>query len=209
MIEPKKVYKVQLAVLAIAALLGIGTVLFSDVMVQASTVTITASVATTITCTLSTTTLAFGALTSGSISGTAPVNVSTTLTTNDGLGFTYSLNDAGNGAFPGLSTSSQAYIIKSPDAALDATTTLVAGTEGYGIQATTTAAGSGGAATLQSRYNLSGNAVGGLTTTTITLASSSSQSTGREVLVTPKAAISTLTQAASYTDTLTYSCTGN
>lgn len=200
--------RTQKVISVAAALLGGGILLFSN-LVFGSTVTVTATVATTITCNLSTTTLAFGTLSSSAVGGTTPTNVSSSLTTNDGAGLTYSLNDAGNTSFPGLSTSSPAYIIKSPDAALDATTTLVAGTEGYGIQAATTTAGSGGTVTLLARYIQSGNTVGGLTTTTVTLASSSAAVTSREVLVIPKAAVSVSTQAASYTDTLTFSCTGN
>jgi hypothetical protein len=51
--------------------------------------------------------------------------------------------------------------------------------------------------------------VGGLTTSTITLASSSAEiSTAREVLIFPQAAISAATPGGSYSDTLTLGCSG-
>jgi len=87
--------------------------------------------------------------------------------------------------------------------------TLSAGTEGYGIQAATTGTGSGGTLSINPIYDKAGNNVGGLTTGGATLASSTIAVTNREVVVTHKAAISTLTNAASYKDTITYSCVGN
>jgi len=86
---------------------------------------------------------------------------------------------------------------------------LVAGTEGYGIQAATTTAGSGGTLSLNSRYVQTGNTVGGLTTTTLTLASSSQPTSNREVVVTHKAAVSGLTPAGLYQDIITYECLSN
>jgi len=63
--------------------------------------------------------------------------------------------------------------------------------------------------TLNVRYNQTGNTVGGLTTTTIQLASSSQPVANREIVVTHKAAISGLTPAGSYQDTMTYNCVSN
>ena len=168
----------------------------------------TASAPASVTCNVSTTTIAFGALNSGSITTASP-SVSSSVTCSGDLGCSITLNDAGNGSNPGLSTSSPAYLIPSPNASYSATTTLAAGTEGYGAQATTTAAGSGALLGLSGLYNFSGNIVGGLTTTTQTLASSSASSSAREVILTLKTAISSTTQTASYADTLTLSCTGN
>jgi len=130
---------------------------------------------------------------------------------NTGLGCTLSINDAGDGTNGGLSTSSPAYLIPSPAAGFPATATLAAGTEGYGIMATTTTAGSGGTLGIAARYlqDFNGNTVGGLTISAITLASSTSAVNGREIVVKHKAAISGTTQAGDYTDTITYSCTGN
>lgn len=181
-----------------------------DTLVFSSTVTVSATVASSVSCNTDVSSTAFGTLTSGSISTSTPT-ASTTLSCNVGLGCTLSINDAGNGVNGGLSTSSPAYLIPSPNAAFNATATLVAGTEGYGIIATTSAAGSGGTLGIAARYlqTFTGNTVGGLSTSTLTLASSTAAVSGREVLVRHKAAISGTTQAADYTDTITYSCTSN
>jgi hypothetical protein len=121
-------------------------------------------------------------------------------------GCTLYVKDAGNGTNPGLATSSPvAYLIPSPNASFSASTTLVAGTEGYGIQATTTSAG----LTINARYLLTGNDVGGLTLANTTLASSSADITNAQVIVTHKAAIKDLTIAAKYEDTITYECVVN
>ena len=93
-----------------------------------------------------------------------------------------------------------------------ATAALSAGTEGYGIQATSTASGSGGTLGLNATYGgskFNTNNVGALSTSDVLLASSTVATTGREVVVKHKAAISTVTQSGNYTDTITYSCTGN
>jgi hypothetical protein len=101
------------------------------------------------------------------------------------------------------------HLIPSPAAGFPATATLVAGTEGYGIQATTTTAGSGGTLSLNSIYNQTGNTVGRLSTTSVILASSSQPTANREIVVIHKAAISGLTPAGSYQDIITYDCVAN
>jgi hypothetical protein len=129
---------------------------------------------------------------------------------NSGLGCSLFVKDAGSGSNPGLyKSTSPTYLIPSPNAAFDATATLSAGTDGYGIQAATTSAGTGGTLTLNNRYNQSGNTVGGLTLTDLTLASSTVDISGREVLVTHKAAVNANALAGSYSDTITYSCVAN
>jgi hypothetical protein len=166
-----------------------------------STVTVTATVATSVTCSTDNSSTAFGTLTSGSISTSTP-NASTTLSCNTGLGCTLSVSDSNHG----LATTSPAYTINS------GTATLSAGTEGYGIQATTTATGSGGTLTINAIFGgakFNSNDVGMVTTTAATLASSTASVSNREVVVKHKAAISGTTQAGSYSDTVTYSCTGN
>jgi hypothetical protein len=100
-------------------------------------------------------------------------------------------------------------LIESPNATFTATSTLVAGTEGYGIQATTTAAGSGATLTIAAKYLQTGDTVGGLTTTNGTLASNNATSSNREVVVTHKAAIANTTPSGNYNDTITYSCFTN
>jgi len=164
----------------------------------------TAAMATaTVACSTDISSISFGTLSENSISTASP-NASTTMScSNTASGCTLSIQDAGNGLSPGLATTSPAYLINSNS------TTLSAGTEGYGIQATTTSSGNGGSLSLNMAYNKVGNDVGELSTTTVILASSTVDVSGREVVVTHKAAISSLTHAGSYTDTITYSCTAN
>jgi len=180
-------------------------------LVQAQTtetVTVSATVTTSVTCSFSTTTTAFGTIDTSAVYTSYP-NITTTVSCNPAAGCQVQINDQGSGTQPGLWNSSASYLIPSPDSAFNATATLVAGTEGYGIQATTTSAGSGGTLSLNPRYNQTGNTVGGLTTTTIQLASSSQPVANREIVVTHKAAVSGLTPAGSYQDTITYNCVSN
>jgi hypothetical protein len=100
-------------------------------------------------------------------------------------------------------------LIPSPASGFPNTATLVAGTDGYGIQAATTTNGSGSTLSLNSIYNQTGNTVGKLATTTQVLASSSSPTANREVVVTHKAAVSGLAPAGNYSDNIIYSCIGN
>jgi hypothetical protein len=158
----------------------------------------------TLACTTNISSTDFGTLTSGSISTASP-NATTTLSCTSSTGCSLFIHDQGSGASPGLYSSSATNtpLIASANA------TLSAGTEGYGIQAATSSAGTNNTLTLNSNYLKTGNNVGGLTTANSTLASSSAATQGREVVVIHKAAISALTKAASYSDTITYSCTAN
>ncbi len=156
----------------------------------------------TVSCTTNIASTAFGTLLTTQIA-TSSQNASSTMTCNGVLGCTLYVQDVGNGTSPGLATSSPAHLIPS------ASTTLVAGAEGYGIQATSTAAGSGGSLGFNPTYYVNGNVVGGLSTSTILLASSTSAVTNREVLITHKVAISGITPVATYADTITYSCIAN
>ncbi|MCS6789236.1 MAG: hypothetical protein NZ484_01555 [Patescibacteria group bacterium] len=116
----------------------------------------------------------------------------------------------GSTSSPGLyKGDAPTYLIPSPNAVFSATATLVAGTDGYGIQAATTTAGSGSILSLNPRYNQTGSVVGGLTTTTLTLASSSATTSNRQVLVTHRVAVSASTPSGNYSDTITYSCVAN
>jgi hypothetical protein len=182
--------------------------LFLGEKVGAQTVSVTATVTTTVTCTLSTTTTAFGTIGTASVYTSSP-NVTTTVSCNPAAGCTVQINDQGSGTQAGLWNSSASFLIPSPDAAFNPTATLSAGTKGYGIQAATTTAGTGATLNLNSRYNQTGNTVGGLTTTTIQLASSTSPTANREVVVTHKVAVDGLTPAGSYSDTITYTCVSN
>jgi hypothetical protein len=178
---------------------------------SAGVVTVTATVNTTVTCTSNTSSASLGTLSSASIASTTGTgNASTSLSCNTGLGCTLTVADAGNGSNPGLATTSPAYIIGSANGSFAASSTLSAGTEGYGIQAATTTEGSGGSLTLARRYaSTSYASVGGLSLSALTLASSTAQISSRSVVVSHWAAISGTTQAGVYSDTITYSCTGN
>jgi hypothetical protein len=171
-------------------------------------VTVTATVATSITCSFSTTTTSFGTINPSQVWTSSP-NVTTTVSCNPAGGCQVQVKDQGNGTNGGLYNSTANYLIPSPAAGFPNTATLVAGTEGYGIQATTTTAGSGGTLSLNSIYNQTGDTVGKLSTTSVILASSSQPVSNREVVVTHKAAISVLTPAGSYQDTITYDCVSN
>lgn len=157
-----------------------------------------------ISCTASTSTTDFGTLTPDAVYTSTP-NVTLTISTTYSTGFTLYVHDAGAGTGqPGLYSTTTGDLIDS------LTTTLSAGTEGYGIQAATTTAGSGATLTINSIYLKTGNDVGGLETSDVALASSTASCTNREIVVTHKAAISNLTKAASdYLDIITYSCSGN
>lgn len=173
-------------------------------LARADVVTVTATVEQTVTCSTNIGSTAFGVLSTAAVA-TAATNASTSLSCNTGLGCSLTVGDQGNGASPGLATSSPAYLIPSN------TATLVAGTEGYGIQGTSTSAGSGSTLLIQPIYNVSSTLVGGLlvSSTPRTLASTTGQVAGRSVLVKHLAAISGTTQAAQYVDIITYSCTAN
>jgi hypothetical protein len=122
---------------------------------------------------------------------------------NSSAGCTLYVKDQGSGSNPGLWNATSSYLIAS------ASTTLAAGTEGYGLQATSTVTGSGATLSFNPTYNKIGNNVGGLLRTNVTLASTNATSSNREAVVTHKAAIAATTPAGTYNDTITYECTAN
>jgi hypothetical protein len=196
--------------LILVALL-IGYMIFESFVYLASaqtTVTVTATVTTNVTCSLSTTTTAFGTINTSDVYTSSP-NVTTTVSCNPAGGCQVQIKGQGNGTNGGLYNSAANYLIPSPAADFPATATLVAGTEGYGIQAATTSAGSGVTLSLNPIYNQTGNTVGKLSTASVVLASSSQPVSNREVVVTHKAAISVLTPAGTYQDIITYDCVSN
>ena len=164
--------------------------------------TVTWGAAATVSCDADITSTAFGTLTPSSVFTASP-NASTTMTCG-APGCTLSITSAN----AGLATSTPAYTIPStsPTQNLES-----GGTEGYGITATTTAGGSGGTLAIYSRYDFDngGSTVGGLTTGGFGVASSTAAITNRQLIIKHRAAISVLTNAAQYEDTLTYSCAGN
>lgn len=190
--------------------LGVEEVALPDTAAAATTsaVSVTAAVTTELSCSSNISSTDFGTLSSGSIT-TAVSQASTTMAcANSASGCTLYVKDAGDTTNGGLYKNPD--LIESPNAAYAASTTLAAGTEGYGIQATSSdAGGSGASLTLGARYSVIGDDVGGLTVTSQTLASTAATTTGREAIVDHKAAISASTPGGSYTDTITYECTAN
>jgi hypothetical protein len=183
----------------------IGYVIFESFVYLASAqtdVTVTATVTTSVTCSVSTTTTSFGTIDPSQIWTSSP-NVTTTVSCNPAGGCQVQVKDQGNETNPGLYNSTANYLIQSQDA------TLSPETEGYGIQAATTTAGSGSTLSLSSKYNKTGDEVGGLTISYTVLATSSSPTANREIVVTHKAAISVLTPGGTYQDTITYDCVSN
>ena len=176
--------------------------------VSGDATTLTATVATTVSCTTAGSPSAFSTITTASIVTSTP-NTTTTLTCNPANGCTLNVKDGGNGTSPGLTTT-PTYIIGSANASFADTDTLAAGTEGYGIQAVTTSAGTGTVTPLiYTRYKQTGQNIGGFELTNQGLASSSAPISGREIVVTHFAAISGLTGGGTYQDIVTYSCAAN
>ncbi len=207
----------QLAALILMATLVVTMISFSPESTQGydDSVAAWATVGDTISCNVIPSSLSFGTLTGGSVSETT--DTATTTVTSNNTPFV-KIHDWGDylNATSGLyaATGTPVYNIAS---AINgrATSTLLAGTDGYGIKAATTTAGSGDLTTNQ-RYNkfyLEGfhatNAVGGLWQTTssaLTLASSTTGVTGKEIVVTHKAAVSGAASAGDYKDTILYTC---
>jgi len=161
----------------------------------------------TISCSTNISSTDFGTWTDTSMKTSTP-NASTTMScSNTGSGCTLYVKDAGSTINPGLWKDPD--LIESPDAAYNATATLAVGTEGYGIQAATNTAGSGAALGIPPRYLQTGNIVGGLLITNTTIASTTADTSNREVIVTHKAAVAATTPSGSYSDTITYECTIN
>lgn len=164
-------------------------------------VTVNATVDPSITCAFTGLTTTFASLTTGAIS-TSDTSTTITISTNAANGVVVSVRDEGNGSSPGLyKSSAPTYLIASADA------TLSAGTDGYGIQGSTSG-GSGAALSALSPYNVSSNQVGGLLRTATSIASGTGPMASRVLTIVHKAAVSGLANAGSYTDNITYVCTG-
>jgi hypothetical protein len=156
---------------------------------------ITTAAAPAITCSLSATSTSFSSLSPSAVSTSSP-DITITITSSGG--FQINVKDAGNGANPGLyKSTTPTYLIQSQDA------TLSAGTDGYGIQATTTNA----SISINSKYNKNGNDVGGLSLTDVVLATSSVGVSNATINIKHKASVSALAPTGDYQDTITYTCT--
>jgi len=175
-----------------------------------------ATVGDSISCAVIPSSLSFGTLTTGSVSETT--DTATTTVSSNTSAFV-KIHDWGDylNATSGLyaATSTPVYNIASATNGR-ATSTLSNGVDGYGIKAATTSAGSGDTFTTVQRYNKfyleafhATNAVGGLwqtTSTAITMASSTTGVTSKEIVVTHKAAVSGSATAGNYRDTILYTC---
>ena len=185
-------------ILGLMIVFVVGWFLSADLVEGDGTVEVTATVGE-VTCSVSVTSTAFGNLDLGTINTSTPDILTTMACDAVPSGCTLYVKDTGSGSNPGLWNNSASYLVTSTDAALSA------GTDGYGIQAAT----SSGTWTINSKYEVTGINVGGLTITDTTYASSSSQLSTSTATTTHKAAISSSTTAGSYEDNITYSCTAN
>jgi len=194
----KKIEKIAKALL-IFSLAGLLTAWYFPEPASGAVTVSAQVVAGIITCTTDLTATNFGDIDS-SIIYTAGDNSTTTVSSNGSI-YMKAIS-VGDGSGPGLATTSPAYLIPSPDAAYSETATLAAGTEGYGIQASTT-----GTITIATRYLKTGDDVGGLASTSAAVVASSSAAVTDEIVeIIYKAAVSNSTPAGSYEDTVTISC---
>jgi hypothetical protein len=162
------------------------------VIVSNNDVSVTATVLSTLSFSLSGNSTDFGTLLASTVA-TSTSSITLTISTNSTDGYIVTVKDA----YGGLNCLATSHLIAS------ATATLSTGTEGYGIQA------SGTGATIATAYNKTGNDVGSLQTTAQTLASNTGPANANTVIVTHKAAISNITNAGDYIDTITYNIIGN
>jgi hypothetical protein len=175
-------------------------------------VTVNATVDPSITCSFTGMTTTFASLTTGAVS-TSDTNTTITLSTNASSGLNVTVYDAGNGTNPGLYKNYGAtYLIGSADSSYNNIVTLTAGNDGFGIIASASG-GSGATLTIDGRFDASGgiNEVGGLEVgpaNAVNVASATGPLANRVLTIVHKAAVSGLAPAGSYTDNLTYVCTG-
>lgn len=175
-------------------------------------VTVNATVDPSITCAFTGLTTTFASLTTGAIS-TSDTQTTITLSTNAGNGLNVTVYDAGNGTNPGLyKSTATTYLIGSANSAFDNIVTLANGVDGFGLTAASSA-GDGATLTVDGRFDASGgaNEVGGLEVgagAAVPIAAATGAVAGRVLTITHKAAVSGLAPAGSYTDTLTYVCSG-
>jgi hypothetical protein len=171
---------------------------------MAESYTVTATVTTMVSCDTPATSTSFGTIDNTAVYTSSP-NVTTTVNSNTSV--FVKVYDTGDGSNPGLYKSTPPIaIIGSANDDYDDEATLQAGVSGYGIQATTT----GPNLVIASRFNKTGNNVGGLeagSANAVLLASSSQPVSGEVITVIHKAATSATKPAGDYSDTITYTCT--
>jgi len=161
-------------------------------------ITVSATVAQTISINVSSSALDLGTLAVGSVSVTS---TNFTVKTNAANGYTVTIEGYGDGSTGGLYGTTTSYLVTST------ATTLSAGTEGYGAQGTST---NPAKLKIYSAYDYVGtDQVGALATTPANFASSSSPTTGDTGGLYLKAAISSVTPADTYNDYITLTATGS
>lgn len=195
-----------ISVLTIPVMLVLGFFLSQNInggiLFGQSNVDVTASVGNVLSCTTDVSSTAFGTLTTGTVTTASP-NAVTTVSCNDAAGCTLNVADTNASGSAGLYNATTTTLIAS------ATETLTAGSEGYGIQAATSTAGSGAEFTIAAAYNKTSNDVGGLQTSATQLVTSAGPVTDREITVSHLAAISATTASGQYSDQINYTCTAN
>lgn len=143
---------------------------------------------------VSDTSLTLGVLNINSISQTTTLTVR--VNTNAYTGYQVYVNDTGNGVTGGLFNGSGSLITS-------ADMTLTEGVNGFGAQ------GNSATATVDSKYDVSGNIVGALEISTNPLASNVLAVTDEDTSVLFKAALSPSTIAGNYTDIVYFTITPN
>ena len=189
--------------LLVISVIGInGLIVVKQVEAQTTdtaAIAVSATVAQTIDISVSSSALNFGTLSSGSVSAT---NTNFIVATNATNGYTVTIYDVGDGTTGGLATSSALI------AALgSASSTLTAGTQGYGAQCSTTDAD----VNIYAVYNdwTGANNVGPLATTTNNFTSSTSATAGDQSALYLRAAISSTSTVGTYEDIITLTATGS
>jgi len=163
-----------------------------------------------VSCSAAPSAVSLGTLTPSDIS-TASEVVTTTISCSNAGGCNLTVSSTALNGIAGLASSTLNDLIESQVYGEAATTTLAAGTDGYGLQVATTTAGSGSLPTLSERFKgMTGNNVGLVSSTEIVVASSSGSYTDRELSITFKAAASAMTKAGpGYENSLVLTCTAN
>ncbi len=169
-------------------------------------VAVTATVPATFSLALGTNTQALGTLSTGSISSGSGVSVTvSTNAANGWIGWVKSANAGLNSTVTGDQIGATGTVNDSPS-------TLVAGTEGYVLDADLTTDGTnGGTVTIDAEYLGADTSSGGTPSTSFQeFVTADGPASGDVITVIPRAAISGLNQAASdYSDTLTIVAAGN
>jgi hypothetical protein len=176
-------------------------------IINNNTVAVTGQVDPQISCAVDTNSAAFGTFTLATVT-TASSTPIWTISTNATGGYNLAVRSQGNGTTAGLYSSLASYTIAS------ATADLASASSGYGLQGTKSDGDAGSAATtVASPFTATGTNVGALVTTAFpgtgtSLASATGPVSNATVTSTLKAKVSGLVPSGSYSDTLTYVCTG-